>query len=108
MPRAVLVASVVAAALSASPAAQEPRFSGPSSQALHQLFNDYWEWRLATGPELATRVGRTEHNDRWSDLSRGARDRVRGARQEYLERAMFLSPGTLTPSDLLRDRKSVV
>ena len=48
--------------LSATPAAQEPRFSGPSSQALHQLFNDYWEWRLATEPELATRVGRSEHN----------------------------------------------
>jgi len=101
MSRAVLVASVVAAALSAAPAAQEPRFSGPSSQALHQLFNDYWEWRLATEPELATIVGRTEHNGRWSDLSRGARDRARGARQEYLERAMFLSPGTLSPSDLL-------
>ena len=56
------------------------RFSGPSSQALHQLFNDYWEWRLATEPELATSVGRREHNGRWSDLSRGgARPRARRA-----------------------------
>jgi uncharacterized protein (DUF885 family) len=100
-PRTAILAALTAAVLSASPVAQEPRFSGPSSQALHQLFNDYWEWRLANEPELATRVGRTEHNSRWSDLSRGARDRARGARQEYLERAMFLSPGTLTPSDLL-------
>ena len=100
-PRAAILAAVTAALFSASPAAQEPRFSGPSSQALHQLFNDYWEWRLANEPELATRVGRTEHNSRWSNLSRGARDRARGARQEYLERAMFLSPGTLTPADLL-------
>jgi uncharacterized protein (DUF885 family) len=100
-PHAAVLAAITAAVVSASPAAQEPRFSGPSSQALHQLFNDYWEWRLATEPELATRVGRTEHNNRWSDLSREARDRARAARQEYLERAMFLSPGTLTPSDLL-------
>ena len=100
-PRAALLAAITAAMLSAAPAAQEPRFSGPSSQALHQLFNDYWEWRLALEPELATRVGRAEHNSRWSDLSRATRDRARGARQEYLERAMFLSPGTLTPSDLL-------
>ncbi len=107
--RAALVAIAIAAALSAdgmvslsaSPAAQEPRFSGPSSQALHQLFNDYWEWRLATEPELATRVGRSEHNGRWSDQSRAARDRARTQRQEYLERAMFLSPGTLNPTDLL-------
>jgi uncharacterized protein (DUF885 family) len=95
---ACLLAGVLASAL----AAQGPeRFSGPSSQALHQLFNDYWEWRLAQEPELATRVGRSEHNGRWSDLSRGARDRARGVRQEYLERAMFLSPGTLTPPDRL-------
>jgi uncharacterized protein (DUF885 family) len=82
--RAAALATTLVAALSAAPAAQGPeRFSGPSSQALHQLFNDYWEWRLATQPELATQVGRREHNSRWSDLSRGARERARGARQEY-------------------------
>lgn len=101
-PLAAATAIVLATALSVSPAAQGPeRFSGPSSQALHQLFNDYWEWRLANEPELATQVGRAEHNARWSDLSGAARDRARGARQEYLERAMFLSPGTLSPSDRL-------
>jgi uncharacterized protein (DUF885 family) len=100
--RAGAVALALVAFLAAAPSAQrEPRFSGPSSQALHQLFNDYWEWRLAVQPELATQVGRAEHNARWSDLSLGARERVRGARQEYLERAMFLSPGTLSPPDLL-------
>jgi uncharacterized protein (DUF885 family) len=86
-------------------AAQVPlgseRFSGPSSQALHQLFNDYWEWRLAQEPELATRVGRNEHNGRWTDWSRDARDRRRRAREEYLQQAMLLSPGTLTPDDRL-------
>ena len=101
------VGTVVLAALmtlpQARPAGQspEPRFNGPSSQTLHQILNDYWEWRLANEPELATRVGRREHNARWRDWSKPARDRVRGARQEYLERVMFLTPGTLDATDYL-------
>jgi len=80
---------------------QPPKFSGPSSQSLHQLWNDYWEWRLVEEPELATSVGRPHVNDRWRDLSKAARERVRAARQEYLERSLILSPGTLTPADYL-------
>jgi len=82
--------------------AQGPeRFSGPSSQTLAQLTGDYWEWRLAVAPELATRVGRTEHNDRWRDLSKAARDRHRKDREEFLQKAMYLSPGNLNPTDLV-------
>jgi prolyl oligopeptidase len=82
--------------------AQGPeRFSGPSSQTLAQLTGDYWEWRLATQPELATRVGRSELNDRWRDWSRTARDRQRKDREEYLQKAMYLSPGNLNPTDLV-------
>jgi uncharacterized protein (DUF885 family) len=89
-------------ALSALAVAQGPeRFYGPSSQDLHQLFSTYWEWRLAQGPELATRVGRVEHDARWTDWSREARDRRRRSREEYLRQAMLLSPGTLTPEDRL-------
>ena len=58
---------------------QEERFPargvGASQESLHSLFDTYWEWRLATQPELATRVGRAEFNDRWRDLSKRARDR---------------------------------
>lgn len=98
--RVLLVACCLA--LPAFVVAQGPeRFFGPSSQGLHQLFNDYWEWRLAQEPELATRMGRHEHGDRWTDWSKAARDRRRGARQEYLRQAMLLSPGTLTPEDRL-------
>jgi uncharacterized protein (DUF885 family) len=77
------------------------RFSGPSSQTLAQLTGDYWEWRLAVQPELATRVGRTEHNHRWRDLSKPARDRLRKDREEFLQKAMYLSPGNLNPTDLV-------
>jgi uncharacterized protein (DUF885 family) len=102
--RSGTLSSLVACAisLSALAAAQGPeRFSGPSSQDLHQLFGVYWEWRLAEEPELATRVGRTEHNGRWTDWSKEARERRRRAREEYLRQAMLLSPGTLTPEDRL-------
>jgi uncharacterized protein (DUF885 family) len=77
------------------------RFSGPSSQTLAQLTGDYWEWKLAVQPELATRVGRTDHNFHWRDLSKAARDRVRRDREEFLQKAMYLSPGNLNPTDLV-------
>jgi uncharacterized protein (DUF885 family) len=71
----VLLALAIAPALIA---AQGPeRFVGPSSQTLYALFVDYWEWRLAQQPELATRFGRVDHNDRWRDWSKPARDRAR-------------------------------
>jgi uncharacterized protein (DUF885 family) len=82
--------------------AQGPeRFSGPSSQTLAQLTGDYWEWRLAVQPELATRVGRSDHNDHWRDLSKRARDHQRTDREEFLQKAMYLSPGNLNPTDLV-------
>jgi len=82
--------------------AQGPeRFSGPSSQTLAQLTSDYWEWKLAVQPELATRVGRVDHNNHWRDLSKAARDRIRREREEYLQRAMYLTPGNLNPTDLV-------
>jgi uncharacterized protein (DUF885 family) len=82
-------------------AAQSERFVGPSSQTLHQLFGDYWEWRLAQQPELATRFGRVDHNDRWRDWSKAGRDRVRRAREEFLQKAIYLEPGNLNPADRL-------
>ena len=95
-----LLAAGQAGPLAQAPA-QAPKFSGPSSQSLHQLWNDYWEWRLVDEPELATSVGRPHVNDRWRDLSKAARERARATRQENLERSLILSPGTLTPTDYL-------
>jgi uncharacterized protein (DUF885 family) len=79
--------------------AQGPeRFSGPSSQSILQIFDEYWEWKLARRPELATSVGRREHNARWTDRSTSARDKDLYDLREWLQRAMWFSPGTLTPS----------
>ena len=74
---------------------------GVSSAGLRQTFENYWQWRLAESPELATRVGRTEHNDRWRDWSREARTRARSAREEYLRQVQYVSPGNLTASERL-------
>ena len=64
--------------------AQGPeRFSGPSSQSLLQLFDEYWEWKLAHRPEIATRVGRREHNARWTDRSKASRDKELYDLREY-------------------------
>lgn len=78
------------------------RFVGPSSQALLQLFEDYWGWRLSVEPELATAVGVNDYNDRWRDWSAAGRARDRAAREEFLQKAMYLSPGTLSPAHLFK------
>ena len=74
---------------------------GASTAALYELFNSYWEWRLAQEPELATSVGRNEYNDRWRDWSKPARDRARAARQEFLQQLLYVGSGNLTPADRL-------
>ena len=85
--------------------AQGPeRFVGPSSQTLYQLFVEYWEWRLAQQPELATRFGRVDHNDRWRDWSKTARARMRRDREEFLQKAIYLEPGNLNAADRLSAR----
>lgn len=102
MKRLLLALVCLAPALLAAQGTPGPeRFSGPSSQTLAQLTGDYWEWKLAVQPELATRVGRADHNDHWRDLSKAARDRQRGDREEFLQKAMYLSPGNLNPTDLV-------
>jgi len=98
----VTFSAVLAAALlvsSGAPRAQGPeRFSGPSSQSILQIFDEYWEWKIAHRPELATQAGRREHNARWTDRSKAARDKDQYDLRESLQRAMWFSPGTLTPA----------
>jgi len=98
----VIFSIALAAALllaTATPRAQGPeRFSGPSSQSILQIFDEYWEWKIAHRPELATQAGRREHNARWTDRSKAARDKDQYDLREDLQRAMWFSPGTLTPA----------
>jgi len=74
---------------------------GPSQLGLEEVFADYWGWRLADSPELATFMGRTDYNDRWTDVSKAARDKRRAEQQEYLQKALYFAPGTLNASQKL-------
>jgi uncharacterized protein (DUF885 family) len=99
MPRVFRVALLGIVSLATALHAQGPeRFSGPSSQSLLQIFDEYWEFKIAHHPELGTSAGRREHNARWTDRSKTARDKELYDLKEELQRAMWFSPGTLTPS----------
>ena len=105
MPRRTLLILTIAIA-PVLVAAQEPTFPTPSvgasSAALFQLYDDYWNWRLSESPELATRVGRHEFDDRWRDWSREARVRAADRRREFLQQLLYInSAGNLTEANRL-------
>jgi uncharacterized protein (DUF885 family) len=89
----------------ATTSAQEKTFPAPavgvSSAGLRQTIANYWQWRLAESPETATRVGRTEHNDRWRDWSKEARARARATREEFLQQVLYVGVGNLTAAEHL-------
>lgn len=65
----ITVLGVVAFLVLCVPAAGQQR-----DGALHRVFAAYYEAYLRENPEEATSVGRTEHDTRWRDWSRPARD----------------------------------
>jgi uncharacterized protein (DUF885 family) len=101
----VLCVSFVLLRASTRAQQQEKTFPAPavgvSSAGLRQTAENYWQWRLAESPELATRMGRVEHNDRWRDLSKAARQRARIARQEFLQQTQYVGVGNLTTGEHL-------
>jgi len=77
------------------------RALGVSSMALRQTMADYWEWRLSDEPELATKMGRHEYDDRWTDWSAEARARRRVSREEFLREMRYVGAGNLTRAEHL-------
>ena len=113
MKRLLLALVCLAPAILAAPGARlaPASLSGASRTflgsllTLAQLTGDYWEWRLAIQPELATRVGRPDHNDRWRDLVEGgARSSARSGREEFLQQALYVGRAISIPTDL-RERR---
>jgi uncharacterized protein (DUF885 family) len=98
MLKRVAIAAALAACVLGGPALGA---QGPSQLGLEELFTEYWGWRLAEYPELATVYGYNDHNDRWTDMSRAARDRRRAARDEFLQKTLYFAPGTLNDSQKL-------
>jgi uncharacterized protein (DUF885 family) len=105
---AIVVAAIAAATLAAHAQTQglgQPTFPAPaigaSATALYQSFYNYWEWKLANHPEVATSVGRKEYNDRWRDWSKAARDNRRLRLEDFLRDALYIGTGNLTAVDRL-------
>jgi uncharacterized protein (DUF885 family) len=60
---------------SAHLAAQPVPGPNAATRALHQLQEDYWQWRLREFPEGSTWLGDRRYNDRLTDLSAAAIER---------------------------------
>jgi uncharacterized protein (DUF885 family) len=72
----------------------------PSAQtAVHQLFDDYWQWSLRESPSQATFVGDRRYNDRFDDVSAEAVERRRQDRAGFLARLQAIDPDQLDDTD---------
>ncbi len=69
--------------------------------ALATLFANYYEDFLRWNPEVATSVGRSEYNDKWSDCSSAARAERLAAEKRYLADLDRFDPAKLNEQDRL-------
>jgi len=73
-----------------------------SSQALNQLFEDYFQRSLELNPLQATFIGDHRYDDKLSNyISPQHIRRVLGVERKYLNEAMKYDPKALSPQDLL-------
>ena len=76
-----------------------PLLAQTRNDELHELFEDYYEEYLRENPEVATSVGRGEHNDRWRDWSRPARQRWTERVEHYRSQLDSFNPEELNLQD---------
>ena len=76
-----------------------PLLAQTRNDELHELFEDYYEEYLRENPEVATSVGRGEHNDRWRDWSRPARQRWTERVEHYRSQLASFNPEDLNLQD---------
>ena len=91
MYRSNLLLAALLSLVSAPLQAQAP------AQQLDQIFEQYFEDLLRSNPETATRLGRTEYNDRWGDISSAGRESWRALLRGYVERLESASAEGLDP-----------
>lgn len=92
--RALLLVALFAALL-ARAAAQTP------AEALHQLFEEEWEWTMREYPTFASSLGDRRYNDRWADVSLAAYERRHRHRLDVLERLKRINRDPLSEADRL-------
>lgn len=73
----------------------------PASETLHQLLAAEWERQLVESPELASYLGDTRFNHRWSDLRQAAIDARHQRDRQALERVRAIDDTALSPQDQL-------
>ena len=76
-----------------------PACAQPGDDGLHRLFDEYFEDYLRENPEVATSLGRTEHNARWRDWSGSALGSWEGRVRSYLARLGEFDPSALDARD---------
>jgi uncharacterized protein (DUF885 family) len=71
------------------------------SQRLHQLFNLYWDWRLAENPDEATLSGYCGQHDQWPNFSLEAIEKRQQFTSALLTTLTSISPLYLTEEDAI-------
>src|SRR5688500_7006175 len=95
-----LAAAITALALLADPlSAQQPAPVSASARALHELQEEYWQWRLREYPEGSTWLGDKRYNDRLTDLSAAAIERRKADTRRVRDRARAIQGASLPGQD---------
>lgn len=79
--------------------------AGPASAApvddFRALLDEHWEWRLASNPEFASRIGDRRFNNQWQDVSPEAWDVRDQQRRDFLRRLRLIDIGQLPEREQL-------
>ncbi len=95
-----LIVFILALATGCAGTNADTRPAGASNaDALHALFDDYWEDYLREFPTAASYIGDQRYNDRWSDLGTAAYERRDARNREYLERLAAIDRAGLPAID---------
>lgn len=87
------------------PAPQQPLPAGESlearTQALHQIFQDYWQDKLRYNPEFASFIGDKRYDDRLSDYSAQAYNDSLERGEKFIERLGAIDTTGMTDQEKL-------
>lgn len=99
--RAMLLCSLLTFGPVAASAAADSPADTAAAQALHQLLDSEWEWRLAQFPERATALGDHRYDDRVTDRSPAAIAARRDHHRQRLAAIRTIDRSRLTGEDRL-------
>ncbi len=87
--------------------AQAPTTLQGRTQALDQIFSDYWQDQLKHNPEMASAVGDKRYDDQLSDYSASAYDQSLARGEQFIERLGAIDT-TGMPAQLRLSKKLLV